>query len=84
VKVHTFLYKELLLRNIKMETNKSTPKPIREEELLPCPSAGMKCPCGMCLYTYCGICLRPKPCVLCDKDILREREVKSMFQDSPF
>lgn len=55
-------------------------KDVMESTLLPCPSVGMKCPCGMCSQKYGGVCLRPKPCIICDKDLLRVRRVNSQFK----
>ena len=46
------------------EIKPSKPKCIAE---LPCPYAGIKCPCG-CGQTYSGMCLRPHPCPLCQKN----------------
>ncbi len=58
----------------------SIAKHVMESTLLPCPSAGMKCPCGGCSQKYGGVCLRPKPCIICDKDLLRVRRVDSQFK----
>ena len=60
-------------KNISVTT---TAKHIMDQTLLPCPSSGMKCPCGGCPHKYSGICLRPKPCIICDKDLLRVRGVE--------
>jgi len=42
----------------------------KKEYELPCPCAGIKCPCG-CGHKYGGVCQRPQPCALCDKDLKR-------------
>ena len=46
------------------------PKIIKD---IPCPYAGMKCPCG-CGMTYGGICLRKQPCSFCTKASLRMKD----------
>ena len=44
--------------------------PDKKEYELPCPCAGIKCPCG-CGNKYGGVCQRPQPCLLCEEDLKR-------------
>ncbi len=40
---------------------------LNNPKIIPCPCAGMKCPCG-CGQKYGGTCLRTQPCENCEKD----------------